>query len=267
MVDPITDNCRKNTRFRSACGAAPLVAPAITTTPPGLSERSECAQVAWPTVSIDRVDPLGQPGPALECLVRAQLQGPLPLLLAAAGRPDPVSARPAQQDQRGRDAAAGPLDQHGRAGLEPGPAEQHPVGGQVGGRQAGRLLEGQRRPAWAAGCAAAPPPARRTCRRTARTAASAAGRASRRAPPATGSPITACTTTSLPSSSTPAASQPRIIGSRSAVMPTPRSDHTSWWLSEVALTVTVVQPLRRTARRARLAPVRPAGPRRRSARR
>ncbi len=61
-------------------------------------------------------------------------------------------------------------------------------------------------------------------------------------PPALASPITPCTTTSLPSASTPAASQPRIIGSRSAGSPTPRSDHTSWWLSAVALTVTVAQP-------------------------
>src|SRR5262249_16807486 len=40
----------------------------------------------------------------------------------------------------------------------------------------------------------------------------------------------------------PAASQPRIIGSRSAGRPTPRSDQTSWWLSAVALTETVVHP-------------------------
>ena len=53
---------------------------------------------------------------------------------------------------------------------------------------------------------------------------------------------TAWTTTSLPSSSSPAASHPRIIGSASSRSPTPRSDQRSWWLSEVALTVTVVQP-------------------------
>ncbi len=57
-----------------------------------------------------------------------------------------------------------------------------------------------------------------------------------------GSLMTACTTTSLPSSSSPAASQPRIIGSASSRRPTPRNDQTSWWLSEAALTVTVVQP-------------------------
>src|SRR5690606_36345925 len=54
--------------------------------------------------------------------------------------------------------------------------------------------------------------------------------------------MTACTITSLPFSSIPAASQPSTIGSRSSVMPTPLSDHRSWWLSEAALTVTVVQP-------------------------
>ncbi len=54
--------------------------------------------------------------------------------------------------------------------------------------------------------------------------------------------MTAWTMTSLPSSSRPAASQPRIIGSASAPRPTPRSDHRSWWLSAAALTVTVFQP-------------------------
>jgi hypothetical protein len=54
--------------------------------------------------------------------------------------------------------------------------------------------------------------------------------------------MTLCTITSLPSASTPAASQPRIIGSRSSDSPTPRSDHRSWWLSEAARTSTVVQP-------------------------
>ena len=61
-------------------------------------------------------------------------------------------------------------------------------------------------------------------------------------PVQSGSLTTACTTTSLPSSSSPAASQPRIIGSASSRSPTPRRDHRSWWLSEAALTVTVVHP-------------------------
>ena len=46
-------------------------------------------------------------------------------------------------------------------------------------------------------------------------------------PPRTGSSITACTTTSLPASSMPDASVPRIIGSCSSRSPTPFSDHTS----------------------------------------
>ena len=52
IVEPITRNCWKNTRFNSAGGLKPLVAPAHTMVPPGRSERSECAQVASPTVSI-----------------------------------------------------------------------------------------------------------------------------------------------------------------------------------------------------------------------
>src|SRR6201995_327370 len=54
--------------------------------------------------------------------------------------------------------------------------------------------------------------------------------------------MTEWTMTSLPSWSSPAASQPRIIGSRSSGRPTPRSDHRSWGFNDAALTVTVVQP-------------------------
>src|SRR5689334_783285 len=57
-----------------------------------------------------------------------------------------------------------------------------------------------------------------------------------------GRTITAYTTTSPPSGPVPAASQPRIIGNWSARSPTPRSDHRSWRLSELALTSTTAQP-------------------------
>jgi len=52
MVEPTTESWVKNTRVSSAGGASPLVAPQITIRPPGLSERTECAQVACPTLSI-----------------------------------------------------------------------------------------------------------------------------------------------------------------------------------------------------------------------
>src|SRR5262249_30358758 len=53
---------------------------------------------------------------------------------------------------------------------------------------------------------------------------------------------TACTTTSRPDPSIPAASQPRTIGRRSAEIPTPRRVQMSWWFSEAARTVTISQP-------------------------
>jgi hypothetical protein len=56
-----------------------------------------------------------------------------------------------------------------------------------------------------------------------------------------GSVSTACTTTSLPSGSTPAASQPSTIGILSAGSPMPRRLHTSWWLRAAARTVTGTQ--------------------------
>ena len=56
-----------------------------------------------------------------------------------------------------------------------------------------------------------------------------------------GSEMTEWTTTSVPSSSSPAASQPKIIGSRSAGSPTPRSDQRSWWFRLAARTRTETQ--------------------------
>src|SRR5665647_2498315 len=52
--------------------------------------------------------------------------------------------------------------------------------------------------------------------------------------------------TSFPASSTPAPSQPRTIGSRSAGSPTPRRDHTSWWFSPAARSLTTDHPGRAT---------------------
>ena len=52
MVAPATDSWVKKILVSSAGGASPLVAPQITIRPPGLRERTECAQVAWPTLSM-----------------------------------------------------------------------------------------------------------------------------------------------------------------------------------------------------------------------
>ncbi len=50
-------------------------------------------------------------------------------------------------DRSGGHAATGTLHQHGATtgGRQPGPIDDHPIGGQPGRRQAGCLLEGQRR--------------------------------------------------------------------------------------------------------------------------
>ena len=91
-------------------------------------------------VDLDR-----QPLARLEHVVRTELERLGALRLVAAGREDLQAAGPAQRDERGRDATAGTLDQDGVTGLEPALGEQHPVGGQPGGRKAGGLLERQRR--------------------------------------------------------------------------------------------------------------------------
>src|SRR5450759_1828176 len=64
MVDPTTSNWRKNTRLRSAFGLGPLVAPETTSRPPGRSDRSECDQVASPTVSSTASTRSGNRAPA-----------------------------------------------------------------------------------------------------------------------------------------------------------------------------------------------------------
>ena len=64
IVEPITDSWVKKTRVSSAGGASPLVAPAITIRPPGLSDRTECAQVACPTVSMTTSTRSGSLAPA-----------------------------------------------------------------------------------------------------------------------------------------------------------------------------------------------------------
>ena len=51
IVEPTTESCRKNTRFRPAGGSPPDVAPEITSVPPGFSDFSEWSHVAAPTVS------------------------------------------------------------------------------------------------------------------------------------------------------------------------------------------------------------------------
>ena len=189
----------------------------------------------------DRVDLDGQPRAGLEHLVGAELEGPRTLGLVAAGGEHLEARRAPQRDERGGDSTAGALHEHGLAGLAAALHEEHPVGRQPRGRQARRLLEGERARAWGRGCAAARRPGRRRCPGGARRAATGPGRRPRR-PSTRGSPMTPWTTTSLPSSSTPAASQPRIIGSASSRRPTPRSDHRSWWLRLAAFTVTVAHP-------------------------
>ena len=93
----------------------------------------------------DHVDPFRQPGPGTEDLIGAELESPLALGLAAAGRPHPVAGRAAEHDERGGHPAARALYEQGRARLDARLLEQHLVRGQVGRRQARRLLERQRR--------------------------------------------------------------------------------------------------------------------------
>jgi hypothetical protein len=76
-----------------------------------------------------RVDALGQPLTVGERAVRAELlDGAPPFLFAAAGDPHPQARRSAERDDGGGDAAAGPLDEDGRAGRQVAATEQRSVG-------------------------------------------------------------------------------------------------------------------------------------------
>ena len=187
-------------------------------------------------VDLDR-----QPGAGLEDVVGAELAGPVALGLVAAGGEHGEAGGAAEGDQRGRDTAAGALHEHRLAGLAGALHEEHPVGRQPRGRQAGRLLEGQRRglrhevaarhddllgegalvalgeqrATGVVGLVAGP--VRVADRRRARRPRCRPRRGPRRR-------------------------SPRIIGSASSRSPTPRSDQRSWWLRLAAFTVTVAHP-------------------------
>ena len=222
MVEPMTCSWRKKIRVSSASSTLRVRRSCRETTilPPGRSDRIEWDQVALPTVSITASTLTGSRAPdsktswAPSSSARARLASSR---LVASTRSPPA---PGERDQGGGDAAAGALDQHRVAGLEAALHEQHPVGREPGGRAGRPPPRTTARPAWARGCRAGRRPGRRRCPGGARRAATASGRSSRRRVH-DGSLITACTTTSLPSSSTPAASQPRIIGSASSFRPDP----------------------------------------------
>src|ERR1700722_13973864 len=128
MVEPVTDSGVKQSRVSSAGGASPLVAPQITIRPPGRSDRTECAQVACPTVSITTSTRSGSRAPVSKAWSAPSLTARSRLASVRLVAPN-------------RPPAAGALDQDGGARLGSGLLEQHPVGRQVGGRQAGGLFE------------------------------------------------------------------------------------------------------------------------------
>ena len=131
-------------RVSSAGGALPLVAPEITIMPPCLSALIECDQVAAPDGLHHGVDALGEARAGLEGRVGAKRQRQRALLLAAAGRSRRgAGGTRAEFDQCGGDAAARALDEHRLPGRQPAACEQHAVGGQPSGGQAGGLLEAE----------------------------------------------------------------------------------------------------------------------------
>ena len=93
-----------------------------------------------------RVDALGQPLAVGERGVGAELgHGAGALGLAAARDPGAQAARLPERDERGGEPTARALDQHGRPRGQVPAAEQHPVGGQPRGAEAGGGVPAQLR--------------------------------------------------------------------------------------------------------------------------
>ena len=120
IVEPTTSSCRKKTRWRSAGGCRPLVAPETTIRAAG-PQRAQRVRPGRLADGLDHgVDALGQPRAGLERLVRRRApRRAARLRLVAAGRPDAAArpARPSAIAARG-DAAARALDEHGLPGRE-----------------------------------------------------------------------------------------------------------------------------------------------------
>ena len=87
------------------------------------------------------IDPDRQAAARLDRADGAELERLGALLLAPARHVHRDARRAAEEDRRGRDAAARSLDEHRLARLQVGATEEHAVRGEVGGRQARGLGE------------------------------------------------------------------------------------------------------------------------------
>ena len=242
IVEPITESWRKKIRVSSAsssCG--PEVVPEVMIRPPGRSERTECDQVAFPTVSMTASafsgsrspDSNAAWAPISSALARLASSRLVTSTRSPAARPSTIAAVATPPPA--------PCTSTVSPGLQLAAGEEHPVGREPRGRQAGRLGERQRR-RLGHDVARAGTATRSAIAPWWRSESSDRFGSKVSSPFQDGSLITPWTTTSLPSSSRPAASVPRIIGSCSCLSPTPRSENRSWWFSDAALTVIVVHP-------------------------
>ena len=145
MVEPITDSCRKNTRFRSAggFGAAGGARHHDASSGPQRSQRvvpGGCADRLD-----DQVDLLRQALARRDGQVRPDRERPRTLVGIARGAEHRVTECLGEHDRRGGDPAAGTLHQHGPRTGEARTGGEHPVGGQPGGRHRRSVLPAHRR--------------------------------------------------------------------------------------------------------------------------
>jgi hypothetical protein len=244
IVEPTIASWRKYTCASPAGAASPVVAPETTIVPPDFTERIECAHVAAPTVSITASTRSGSRAPGSKA---ASAPNSSARARFSSDRLVTHTRSPAAAPSRSA-AVATPPPAPCTSTVAPGAtpefvnsiryAVSHAVGRHAASANESAGGFGTRLRAGTATRSAKVPGYR--SERIVRVGSSVSS------PRQSVSPITECTTTSFPSSSIPAASQPRIIGSCSADKPTPRSDQRSWWLSDAARTDTVAQPSRRS---------------------
>ena len=237
MVVPTTVISWKKIRVSSAGSASPLVAPATTMVPPGRTDRTECDQVAFPTLSrTTSTRGTRAPGSTAAAAPSASARA-----RRSSDRLVTITSSPAAAPSRIA-AVASPPPAPCTSTRCPGvaPPDRKSIRyavSQAVGRQAASTNESSaglstRFQVGTATCSASVPGYRSDSRLRGSSGPT---------PCPFAPPITPCTTTSRPSAVTPAASVPRIIGSASARSPTPRSVHTSWWFSAAARTSTTDQ--------------------------
>ena len=156
IVEPITRSCRKKIRVSSASSRfGPLVAPEIDERAAGPQRLDRVRPGRLADGLHDRVDPLRAAGRRSRTPRGRRARGPARAWPRRGWSRTPAARRRAPSAISAvATPPPAPCTSTRVAGLEAALGEEHPVGRQPGGRQAGGLLEATARRAWAPRCGA-----------------------------------------------------------------------------------------------------------------